>query len=98
MCPTKETNRFTVPFPYVGSIVENQDEKNGLLRFYCGGQFIAEHPKSMGRHQIVSSKKHFEGIRRITSRPVGETMPRYVPQTKPEVLERLLSVYDSLME
>ncbi|GAC41893.1 Mu transposase domain-containing protein, partial [Paenibacillus popilliae] len=93
-----EANRYTVPFQYVGSIVEVQDEKNGTLHFYAGGQLIAEHPKSMGRHQIVSNKKHFEGIRSIASRPVGEPTPRYVTQTTPEVLERSLSVYDSLME
>jgi hypothetical protein len=93
-----EANRYTVPFSYVGSIVEIEDERNGTLRFYCGGQLIAEHPKSMGRHQIISNKKHFEGIRSTASRPVGEPTPRYVPQTAPEVLERSLSVYDSLME
>src|SRR4029079_5731257 len=63
-----EANRYTVPFAYVGSIVEVQDEKNGTLRFYCGGQLIAEHFKSMGRHQIMSNKKHFEGIRSTSSR------------------------------
>ncbi|MFC4304715.1 IS21 family transposase [Cohnella boryungensis] len=93
-----EANRYTVPFAYVGSLVEIQDEKNGSLRFYCGGQLIAEHPKSMGKHQIVSNKKHFEGIRSTSSRPVGEPTPRYVSQIAPEVSERSLSVYDSLME
>jgi transposase len=93
-----DANRYTVPFSYVGSIVEVQDEKNGTLRFYGGGQLIAEHPKSMGRHQIVSNKKHFEGIRSTSSRPVGEPTPRYISQIAPEVSERSLSVYDSLME
>ncbi|WP_274654975.1 IS21 family transposase [Paenibacillus humicola] len=93
-----EANRYTVPFQYVGSVVEIEDEKNGTLRFYCGGELVAEHPKSMGRHQIVSNKKHFEGIRSTSSRPVGEPTPRYVPQAAPEVLERSLSVYESLME
>lgn len=93
-----DANRYSVPFAYVGSVVEVQDEKNGTLRIFFGGQLIAEHPKSMGRHQIISNKKHFEGIRTITSRPVGEPTPRYVPQTAPEVLERPLSAYESLME
>lgn len=93
-----EANRYSVPFQYVGAVVEIEDEKNGQLRFHCGGQLIAEHPKSMGRHQIVSIKKHFEGICNTSSRPVGEPTPRYVPQAAPEVLERPLSVYDSLME
>ena len=93
-----EANRYTVPFAYVGSVVEVQDERNGTLRFYVGGQLIAEHPKSMERHQIVSNKKHFEGIRSTSSRPVGEPTPRYVSQIAPEVSERSLSVYDSLME
>ncbi|WP_156922472.1 IS21 family transposase [Cohnella thermotolerans] len=48
-----EANRYSVPFAYVGSVIEVQDEKNGTLRFYCGGQLIAEHPKSMARHQII---------------------------------------------
>ncbi|WP_245809766.1 IS21 family transposase [Cohnella massiliensis] len=93
-----DANRYSVPFAYVGATVEVQDEKNGTLRFYFNGQLIAEHPKSLGRHQVVSNKKHFEGIRTATSRPVGEPTPRYVPQTAPEVLERSLSVYESLME
>ncbi|MDQ6420480.1 IS21 family transposase [Paenibacillus sp. LHD-117] len=93
-----EANRYSVPFTYVGTIVEVQDEKNGTLRFYCGGALIAEHPKSLARHQIISNKKHFEGIRTAASRPVGEPTPRYVPNAAPEVLERPLSAYDALME
>jgi transposase len=93
-----DANRYSVPFAYVGSTVEVQDEKNGTLCIFCNGQLIAEHPKSMGRHQIISNKKHFEGIRTATSRPVGEPTPRFVPNAAPEVLERPLSVYDALME
>jgi len=93
-----EANRYSVPFTYVGQTVEVQDEKNGTLRFYVHGQLIAEHAKSMERHQIINNKKHFEGIRSTSSRPVGEPTPRYVPQAAPEVLERSLSVYDTLME
>lgn len=93
-----EASRYSVPFAYVGSIVEVQDEKNGTLRFFSGGQLIAEHPKSLARHQVISNKKHFEGIRTVTSRPVGEPTPRFVPNAAPEVLERPLSAYDALME
>ncbi|WP_268747729.1 IS21 family transposase [Cohnella kolymensis] len=93
-----DANRYSAPFAYVGVTVEVQDEKNGTLRIFSGGQIIAEHRKSMGRHQIISNKKHFEGIRTATSRPALEPTPRYVAQTAPEVLERPLSVYDALME
>jgi transposase len=93
-----EASRYSVPFIYVGSVVEVQDEKNGTLRFYCGSALIAEHPKSLARHQVVSNKKHFEGIRTAASRPALEPTPRFVPNTAPEVLERPLSAYEALME
>ncbi|MGN7472441.1 Mu transposase domain-containing protein [Brevibacillus sp. SAFN-007a] len=93
-----EANRYSVPWVYIGQMVEIQDEKNGILRFYCNGHLIAEHPKQMGRYQTVSMKKHFEGIRTATSKPVPQPTPRYVSNSSPEVLERSLTAYEELAE
>lgn len=93
-----EANRYSVPWEHIGRVVEIQDEKNGVLRFYCNGHLIAEHPKQWGRHQTVSIKKHFEGIRTSTSKPVPQPIPRYMANSTPEVLERSLTAYEELAE
>lgn len=93
-----DTNRYSVPFRYVGQAVQIQDDKNGVLRFFVGGNIIAEHLKSSGRYQVVMNKKHFEGIRKTSHNKVPQPMPRLVSNPVPEVLQRPLSVYEQIVD
>jgi hypothetical protein len=39
-------NRYSVPWRYVGQIVEVQDERNGRIRIFAQDKLIAEHDKA----------------------------------------------------
>ena len=56
-----ETNRYSVPFPYVGKQVEVQTEPD-LIRIYHDGQLIAVHSRSLEKHQIRMERVHYDGI------------------------------------
>lgn len=93
-----DAHRYSVPYRYVGYTVEIQDQNNGLIRIYFGEDLIAEHVKAIGRHQVVTNKKHFEGIRTTGASKAATPMPLMVPKTIPEVVTRDLSVYDAFSE
>lgn len=93
-----DTNRYSVPFRYVGQAIQIQDDKNGMLRFFAEGNVIAEHLKSSGRDQTVMNKQHFEGIRTTGHNKVPQPMPRLVSNPVPEVLQRPLSVYEQIAD
>ena len=92
-----ENNRYSVPYAWVGQIVEVVDLKNGRISIYHGNQLVAEHVKATGRHQVVVNKKHFEGLRTVGPHPVPQPMPKRVRQPAPEVMERDLSIYDHFL-
>ncbi|GAA4718407.1 Mu transposase domain-containing protein [Brevibacillus fulvus] len=92
-------NRYSVPFQYIGHLVQVQDDKNGVLRFYHDYSLIAEHVKiSVAKYQVALNKKHFEGIRKTNGQMVPQPIPRLVSNSTPEVIQRSLSVYDALTD
>ncbi|GAB7389254.1 IS21-like element ISMac9 family transposase [Bacillaceae bacterium] len=93
-----QANRYSVPYAYVGQEVHIQDDKRGMLRIYQGEKLIAEHVKAAGHHQVITQKKHFEGIRTTSATKVPQPTPRLVQHPTPEVLERPLSVYEQLTD
>ncbi|WP_166246135.1 IS21 family transposase [Paenibacillus turpanensis] len=94
-----QNNRYSMPYAYVGQLIQVQDDKNGLLRFFTQeGIQIAQHLKSTGVHQVITNKKHFEGIRTIGAKQVPQPMPKLVPKTSLEVAERSLAVYEELTD
>lgn len=94
-----ESNRYSLPCAYVGQLVQVQDDKNGTLRFFNkDGLLIAQHVKATGVHQVVTNKKHFEGIRTAGSKKVPQPMPKLVPNISLEVAERSLTVYEDLTD
>jgi transposase len=94
-----QNNRYSLPHAYVGHLVQVQDDKNGTLRFYDQqGVLITQHIKAIGEHQVITNKKHFEGIRTAGSKKVPQPMPKLVPQTSLEVAERSLAVYEALTD
>ena len=92
-----ENNRYSVPWTWIGQIVEVLDAKNGWIHIYHGNERIAKHGKAVGRKQTVINKKHFEGLRTVGQHKVPKPMPRLVPTSVPEVMERDLSVYEELL-
>lgn len=92
-------NRYSVPFQYIGHLVQIQDDKNGVLRLYHDNNLITEHVKiNAGQYQVAVNKKHFEGIRKTNGQMVPQPIPRLVSDSTPEVVQRSLSVYDALTD
>lgn len=92
-------NRYSVPFIYVGHHVHVQDEKNGILHIYNQeGILITKHEKASGIHQVITNKKHFEGIRTAGNTKVPQPMPKLVATIALEVAERSLAVYEALTD
>ncbi len=93
-----EANRYSVPWRYVGQVVELQDERNGRIRIFAQGKLIAEHEKTAGHRGVIFDKKHTEGIRAAGGKPLQLPMPRLVQQASPDVVTRDLSVYEQLQD
>ncbi|MEC0090223.1 Mu transposase domain-containing protein [Paenibacillus macquariensis] len=94
-----QSNRYSVPFGYVGHHVHVQDEKNGILHiFNQEGTPITKHEKANVVHQVITNKKHFEGIRTAGSKTVPQPMPKLVATVSLEVVERSLAVYEALTD
>ena len=93
-----ETNRYSVPYQYVGSSIGVRDLRNGILEFYDGsGKCIARHEKLIGKNKSSYNKKHFENIVSGSQKKVAATAPKLNPDTTPKVQERPLEVYDKLL-
>jgi hypothetical protein len=85
-------NRYSVPWRYVGQVVEVQDERNGRIRIFAQDKLIAEHDKAAGHREVIFDKKHNEGIRTAGGKPAQLPMPHLVQQALPDVIVRDLSV------
>jgi hypothetical protein len=89
-----KTNRYSVPFRFVGKQVEVQSD-SGLIRIYHEGHLIAVHSECMGTHQVNVEKSHYEGIYEKK-----DTSPFLVQTENPtdDVEVRDLAFYESLVE
>jgi hypothetical protein len=64
-----ETNRYSVPFRFIGRTVEVQ-RREGRIVIRAHGQVIAEHPELPGRHQVRLLPEHGPGaVARTTRQP-----------------------------
>jgi hypothetical protein len=93
-----EANRYSVPYRYVGQVVHVQDQKNGRITIFSGEEVIADHPKALGKRQLVMNKKHFEGLQTSGQHKAPKPMPKLVPNSAPEVHQRDLSVYEQFLD
>lgn len=57
-----ETNRYSVPYRYVGKTVEIQWDKEGTLSIYYRGKQIASHPRQNGQHRVRVDPVHYQGL------------------------------------
>ncbi len=91
-----DTNRYSVPFRFIGRTVEVQ-RKEGRVLIRSQGQLIAEHPELAGRHQLRVVPEHGPGaVARTTRQPRLYAVERPVhPWTMPAVEIRDLAVYEA---
>lgn len=91
-----QTNRYSVPWRYVGRTVEIWRQGEGI-RIVCDGLTIARHPRLTGRHQQSVDPAHEEGLFRIHDKAAATTPPRHDPRwQEPDVAVRDLSIYDAV--
>ena len=91
-----QTNRYSVPFRFVGKPVEVQGEADRVL-IYHDGKLIVTHPRCEGRHRCISDRMHYAGI---YHRPAPDVSTlRYPPLPADlDVQVRDLGVYERLVE
>ncbi len=101
---TVETNRYSVPPPYVGRSVEVRWGHGGTVQLWHEGVLIATHARAEGQHQCVVDPAHYQALRR---RPapgsVVESAPPSLALTAwkgpfPDVTVRPLTWYEALSE
>lgn len=89
-----ETNRYSVPFNYVGKKVEVQTAPD-LIKIFHDGQLIALHSRCLEKHQIRMERAHYDGIY-SRQRPSGIII--YSQSASDEVEVRDLAFYERLVE
>ena len=62
-----DTNRYSVPFRFIGRTVEVQ-RREGRIVIHSHDQVIAEHPELPGRHQVRLLPEHGPGAVARTTR------------------------------
>jgi hypothetical protein len=91
-----ETNRYSVPFRFVGQPVEVQGEANRVL-IYHDGKLIVTHPRCEGRHRCQTDRAHYTGIYH-RERPDMTALRFPLPPVDTEVQVRDLAFYEGLVE
>jgi transposase len=91
-----DTNRYSVPFRFIGRTVEVQRHEGRILIRYQG-QLIAEHPELPERHQLHVLPEHGPGaVARTTRQPHLQAVERPAHAwTMPAVEVRDLAVYET---
>ncbi len=90
-----ETNRYSVPFRFVGQPVEVQGEGDRVM-IYHDGNLIVTHPRCEGRHRCRTDRAHYAGIYHRTAPDVGAL--RFPPPFDTDVQVRDLAFYERLVE
>lgn len=72
-----DSNRYSVPWKYLGKLVDIYQQE-GILQIFYHGRCIAQHPKLVGKHQRSIEQKHFAGIFRTAIKLI-KTPPRHDP-------------------
>lgn len=93
-----QTNRYSVPFQWVGQTVFIQDDKNGQVRIYVGDKCVAEHAKITERYKMTIQREHVKGLSQRSTQKQASSLPRLVDSSAPEVNERPLDVYEKVAE
>jgi len=86
-----ETNRYSVPWLYVGQLLEVR-KQGGVIEFYSKDELVAAHEQAAGQHQVRVNPAHYHGI---FSAKRHWDVYRPTP-VAPAVTVRPLSVYEQL--
>lgn len=91
-----DTNRYSVPFRFIGRTVEVQ-RREGRILIRCQGQVIAEHDELLGRHQVQLLPEHGPGAIARNPRQLRlQAAERAVhPWSAPLVEVRDLTIYEA---
>jgi len=91
---TFKTNRYSVPFHYVGKAVEVQSSLE-QIRIFHDGHLIAVHPRCAGTYQVQVERAHYQGL---FSRQEPSDNLICSKSLQEEVEVRDLSFYERLVE
>jgi hypothetical protein len=95
---TFETNRYSVPFRFVGKEVEVQTWKDRILIFHQD-MLIVSHARCEGKYRHQIKKDHYDGIFYREDVPSVSLLHfDHGPLIKDEVEVRDLGVYERLLE
>jgi hypothetical protein len=89
-----DSNRYSVPWAYAGCPVWIRD-REGQIEVHYGKDKIAVHPRTSGKHQIVTLPEHHHGIPLGTRGPSTKILI-HIQQTAPTVEVRSLAAYESV--
>lgn len=92
-----DTNRYSVPWRFVGESVEVSVVQHEV-RISHRGELVAAHPLCTGRHQVLRNREHFHGLFRAerNDRPPAPATGLLWPAALPEVEVRDLAVYEAV--
>jgi hypothetical protein len=86
-----KTNRYSVPWLYVGQLLEVRAQGNEL-RFYSKDNVVAVHEQATAKHQICVNPEHYHGIYSYRRYPAVRNPAPSVPA----VMIRPLAEYERL--
>jgi len=89
------SNRYSVPWQYVGREVQVRDE-HGRIHIRHGGRCIARHGISEGRHRVHTVPAHHAGMPYAASGRSRHGSQLRIGVAAPEVQKRPLAVYDTM--
>ncbi len=91
---TVDTNRYSVPWRFVGATVEVQPGPADTWQIYYQGTLIATHSRHGGRHRVCTEPTHYAGLRGGLPVPAA----RWGMAPPPEVEVRDLTVYAAFLD
>lgn len=91
-----QTNRYSVPFRFVGQPVEGMREGEHVM-LYPRGELIATHPRCEGRPRCITDRTPYQGIYRREPLEIAAWRHPH-PGFDTQVQVRDLGVYESLVE
>jgi hypothetical protein len=91
------TSRYSVPWEYAGREVQVR-LVDGQVQVWHGGQCVAQHAVSEGRHGVRTVPAHHAGMPYGPSGRSRRSAPLRLTLCAPEVQVRSLGVYDGVAE
>jgi transposase len=88
-----QASRYSVPWSYVGQEVWVR-EQGRQVEVYYGGERIAGHAPATGRHQVITERRHHDGI--PSGEHNGHKILVHLRERAPVVESRPLAAYESL--